>query len=213
MQNAKLKRNNGFSLLETMVAITILMTTIVGPLALASKGIVFADYVKNEITGFYLAQEAIEAIRNIRDGNIKNAGDWLNVIRQQCMDVEGKSVPCQIDIWNFNQPDHGLKKCLGDIPTCEALKVVELGTADNVIRLYGHSFTPQILNGIPIGSLPDSIFSRKITIKNVDYSTAGIPPEDLSLIEEINVTVEVSWFRAGTSTRRSVKVSENMFSI
>jgi hypothetical protein len=201
----------GFSLLETMVAITILMTTIVGPLALASKGIVFADYVKNEITGFYLAQEAIEAIRNIRDGNIKNAGDWLEVIKQQCMDDVGNSVPCQIDIWNFNPPNYGLKKCSGDLDECERIKTIDLGDSSGSGRLYGHIFNSTILFGN--NQIEDSIFSRKITIKNVDYTGAGVPPEDLSLIEEINVTVEVSWFRAATSTKRSVKVSENMFSI
>jgi type II secretory pathway pseudopilin PulG len=200
----------GFSLLETMVAITILMTTIVGPLALASKGIVFADYVKNEITGFYLAQEAVEAIRNIRDGNIKNAGDWLEVIKQQCTDGNGNSVPCQIDIWNFNPPNYGLKKCSGDIEKCERIKTVDLGENSGAGRLYGHIFNPTILFG---RQMEDSIFSRKITIKNVDYSASGVSADDLALIEEINVTVEVSWFRAATSTKRSVKVSENMFSI
>lgn len=220
----------GFSLLETMVAITILMMTIVGPLALASRGIVFADYVKDEITGFYLAQEAMEAIRNIRDSNNKNNLGWLNTIKDECMiDVAGKlsGRSCKIDIWNFDQPGHGLKKCEVDVDACERLKVIDVIDGSGKQRLYGHIFTDLIRGYRPVEEVSeDSIFSRKITIKNItdDYLDKSINPTvpegDMALLQfnppepdEINVTVEVSWSRKDGTAKRSVKVSENLFSI
>lgn len=214
-----LKPTSGFSLLETMVAISILMITIVGPLSLASKGIVFADYVKDEITGFYLAQEAIEVIRNVRDTNIKNNVDWLAVIKDQCMTVDGLSpAPCSADIWNFDNANHGLEKCSGSIPDCERVLVADVGGNENRVRLYGHDFKLNILNG---QTPTPSIFSRKITVRNVTQNYINnpniLPSEhewlqlDPSGIDEINVTVEVSWLRGSIS--RKVSVSENMFSI
>ncbi len=222
---------DGFSLLETIVAISILMMTIVGPLSLASKGIVFADYVKDEITGFYLAQEAVEAIRDVRDTNIKNNINWLDGISNQCTvltgNASGVDSGCTLDIWDFNNPDHGIKKCTGDLAECEKMNVVDVApstnpNSPNTIRLYGYDF------GGPSGTIVNndhpkqpSIFTGKIhinTITNSCLKHPSIPPQDKSLlkldpsgIDEINVTVEVSWIRG--STPRSVKVAENMFSI
>lgn len=213
--NYKLQTNTGFSLLETVVAISILMITIVGPLSLASKGIVFADYVQNEITGFYLAQEAMEAIRNIRDSNIKNDGDWLHNIQDECLSADGSSsVPCRIDIWNFDKPNNGLEKiggcleCGGDLSKFERMKVVNLGDSLGAEKLYGYIFTTTILDG---GRLTpeDSIFSRRITITD-KTSKIGRTRSDIG-IGEINVVVEVSW--VSKSGGRTVTVSENMFKI
>lgn len=223
MQNVRIKKNNGFSLLETIVAISILMITIVGPLSLASKGIVFADYVKDEITGFYLAQESVEAIKNIIDTNKKNNIDWLDGIKGVCMTGNGDNgVPCRIDIWKFNEPNYGIVGC-GAEPEeiCNKLKVVDVGSG-STIRLYGRDFSANILNN-PQHPPVDSIFSRKITIRNVtnDYlamdpvkipvSERGLLTLDPSGIDEINVSVEVSWTRTGNP--RSITVSENLFSI
>lgn len=59
----------GFTLIETLVAITILLVSIGGPLTIAQKGISSAVFARDQITAFYLAQEAIEYIRATRDSN------------------------------------------------------------------------------------------------------------------------------------------------
>ncbi len=78
-------KNKGFTLIETLVAISVLVTALVAPLTLASQSLFAAVYAKDQITGFYLAQEAIELIREKRDNNllaIVNGGtiDWLQGI-------------------------------------------------------------------------------------------------------------------------------------
>ena len=72
----------GFSLVETIVAIAILSLAMVAPLSLAQKSLNAAMYAKDQVTAFYLAQEAIEYARNIRDNNSLNnlsgGGSWLS---------------------------------------------------------------------------------------------------------------------------------------
>jgi len=66
-KNKKIGLNNGFTVIETLVAITVLLLSIIGPMEIASKGLFAAMYARDEITAFYLGQEAIEYIRNARD--------------------------------------------------------------------------------------------------------------------------------------------------
>ena len=74
---SQLKR--GFTLIETLVAIAIMMLAIAGPLTIAHKGVQSALYAKDQITAYYLAQDAVEYIRSVRDGNLiaNPSGNWL----------------------------------------------------------------------------------------------------------------------------------------
>ena len=60
----------GFTLIETLAAITLLIVAIVSPMLLTERSLASAYYARDQITAYYLAQEAIEAIRQIRDDNI-----------------------------------------------------------------------------------------------------------------------------------------------
>lgn len=84
----------GFSLVEALVAIAILVVSIVGPMTIASKGMTSAVFAKDQITAFYLAQEAVEFIRNERDNNIIKGLGWLTGNLNICRAENG----CRIDI-------------------------------------------------------------------------------------------------------------------
>lgn len=88
-------KNRGFTLVETLVAITILVVSIAGPMTIASKGMSSAIFAKDQITAFYLAQEAIEYIRNKRDENNLNGNSWLTGL-SDCIDEN----ICTVDIQN-----------------------------------------------------------------------------------------------------------------
>lgn len=59
--------SRGFTLVETIVAITILTLAVVGPLFTASRAIVAARVAGHQLTASYLAQESIEYVRMLRD--------------------------------------------------------------------------------------------------------------------------------------------------
>ena len=60
----------GFTLVETLVAISLLTISIVAPMTLATQSLGSAYYARDQITAFHLAQEAIESVRHVRDKNI-----------------------------------------------------------------------------------------------------------------------------------------------
>ena len=217
-----INKNKGFTLIETIVAITILMISIVGPLALASKGIVYAEYVRDEITAFNLAQEAMESIRNIRDENISNRlpGGWLLDI-DKCLSTAVPPVSlCRLDIWKSNslRTDLEVFSGSGTLDDWLVMNTLKVGTGKEGI-LYGYDFNPAIIpapsatNPLPVKA---SLFSRKITIVPVSYGVPTVTQEEinanrLSVPGEISITVEVKWRRI-PFLPRTLTISENLYS-
>ena len=68
-----------FTLIETMVAISLLTVSIVAPMSLAAQGLASAFYARDQVTASYLAQEGIETVRYIRDGNILQNSQGTNI--------------------------------------------------------------------------------------------------------------------------------------
>lgn len=89
------KTKKGFTLIETLVAITILATAIAGPLTIAAKSFMAATVVKDRITAFYLAQDAIEYIRWKRDTNRLAGAAWLTGLTN-CISAAGTQA-CNVD--------------------------------------------------------------------------------------------------------------------
>ncbi|KKR43685.1 MAG: hypothetical protein UU10_C0015G0025 [Parcubacteria group bacterium GW2011_GWF1_40_6] len=61
------KTNKAFTLVETLVAISIFTVSMLGLMAVLSQGISDTNYAKRKIIAEYLAQEGIEYVRNMRD--------------------------------------------------------------------------------------------------------------------------------------------------
>ena len=107
------KARAGFTLIETLVAISILVIAIAAPMTLASQSLSTAYYARDQITAFHLAQEAIEAIRSVRDKNV-------------LLTMSGTPTDLLADIPNTSgQPftidtrDNSMSVCSG---TCEPIK-------------------------------------------------------------------------------------------
>lgn len=68
----------GFTLVETLVAIFILTLSITGPLFIAQQSFTSATTARDRTTASFLAQEGIEYIRSVRDHNhLSNEANWL----------------------------------------------------------------------------------------------------------------------------------------
>ena len=61
-------QTTGFTLIETMIAVTIITLSIAGPLTTASRALVSAQIARDQLTASYLAQEGLEYVRAMRDG-------------------------------------------------------------------------------------------------------------------------------------------------
>lgn len=93
----KIIGKKGFTLLETLVAIFILVLSITGPMVFAQSGLRVAFQSRDQITSFYLAQDVIEYIKNVRDTNGLKSRAWLYGL-EDCTDTTGSSsVSCSID--------------------------------------------------------------------------------------------------------------------
>ena len=72
----------GFTLVETLVAISILLLVVIGPITVAQKGIQNAYYANEQLIAVFLAQEAMEGVRKLRDDT---------ALRVWCLADEGSS--------------------------------------------------------------------------------------------------------------------------
>ena len=90
----------GFTLLETLVAISILMVAVAAPITIAQKGLTSASYSKNQLIASYLAQDAIEYLINKRDSitiaeTVKH--DWALLWTDPAFSLCVSPNSCQID--------------------------------------------------------------------------------------------------------------------
>ena len=76
--------SSAFTLVETLVAITILIVTIVGPLYAVHKSLAASYVARDKLIATSLAQEGVEYVRSIRDNNYlenyttHDGVTWLN---------------------------------------------------------------------------------------------------------------------------------------
>ena len=135
-KNEKLKF--GFTLIETLVAITILSAAVAGPMVLSIKNIGTASVSQDQLVAFYLGQEVFEYARNVRDTNIlSESSDWLGGL-DVC-----KTNGCYIDV--IKSP----------------VTMVACGTNCPKLDFNGVNYTYK-----PGGADGNSIFTRTVKIEN-----------------------------------------------
>lgn len=87
----------GFTMIEMLVAVFILVFAVSGPLVFVAQSLQSAFYARDQVVAFYLTQESIELIKSIRDNNALDTGceaasEWLtctgndNVGLNACID-------------------------------------------------------------------------------------------------------------------------------
>ncbi|MDO8523506.1 MAG: prepilin-type N-terminal cleavage/methylation domain-containing protein [bacterium] len=109
---------SGFSLIETIIAIAILVMVITGPLALSSQSLKAASAAKNNFIVANLAQEGIELIRLYRTNNVlQGRSSWLSDLSAVC-----QTTNCYVDAKNFygDNSNFILTQCGG---ACPVLKI------------------------------------------------------------------------------------------
>jgi prepilin-type N-terminal cleavage/methylation domain-containing protein len=110
--------NKGFTVLETMVAILIASMAIAGASLAARGGIRAGGIAKEEIKAFYLAQEALEYLSNVRNTNEistlnGSTRDWLYGVASASSDPCYPGKTCVIDPYDSVSP---IATCSGACP-------------------------------------------------------------------------------------------------
>ncbi len=202
---------NGFTIVESLVAITLLLLSIAGPLTLVVQGLRSSYYSSTQITAFYLAQDAVEYVRNVRDNNgLANRG--------------GADIPwlMGLDACVTNaRPDNPLsseRKCYIDTtttPTCPPGS----GCTSTGATICPGGVCPKLLFNSSTGRYsytngdPASLYTREIQIVPIDNDgTDGIVngPSGAIATGDVSVIVTVTW-QAPFFPAKTIKVKTNLF--
>jgi len=163
--------SRGFTVLESIVAIFILSLSISGVFSSVQQSLSQTTIARDEVKAFYLAQEAVELIRNKRDGNQleriinSSSNTWLFGISANVADPCYFGKVCQVDA----------------VSTSFVYCGVSWGSCP-VLRQSPSTF----LYSYDVSS-PATNFKREIQIESISAT-------------EIAVTVRISWTK-GVSTR------------
>ena len=172
----------GFTLLETMIAVTLLSVAIVAPMTLTVQSLSSAYYARDQVTAFYLGQEALETVRNVRDNNIlaNSQGTSVNLL-DGIPSTSGAS-------FRVDARDNSLVLCSSD-PGGNCISIQTDGT------LYGYN-----------SGWTTTQFTRTVTACFVQAGgdCTGTPSD------EVKITATVTW-RTGGLQMRTVNLSENLY--
>lgn len=185
--NKKQKKyaEQGFTLVETLVAITIFLLVILGPMTIASRGLQSAFYANEQATATFLAQEAIESVLRLRDENALDVLDggggandtdtwnWYGGMPASCKNSTG----CGYDP-SANSLSNAYFPCNGSACLLKANN----NPSDMQPDYYAHG----------TGAIwEDSIYTRKIFLEETNPGM-------------VKITVNVSWgtalFSSGSRT-------------
>lgn len=170
----------GFTMVETLVAISVLALAVAGPLMAASRALVVTEIARDQLTATYLAQEAIEYVRAMRDN------EYLAIY------PSGTSATAWNNFINGNDVA-AITQCKSP-STCTLDPTRPMGTGTNsaLTVCSGNSCGPlYLVNGVytqqsGLGGAVKTAFTRVLTASQINGN-------------EENITATVTWSFHGTT--------------
>lgn len=185
------KHINGFTLVETIVAVTILITAITGPMVLAASSLRATRDARNELIATHLAEESIEILHNIRDNNVTNypLGSWLTGILPSC-----GGAGCVVDV---TAQDTSLvwspSAVISCVPDCTLVSPVYYNPNTGLYRQSG------VALGAPWIT---TLFKRSITVVGVDDPTTPL--------RQVRIFSTVTFTGFG-GTQKSITIDDDLY--
>jgi len=191
-----IRGNTGFTLLEVVVALAVILAVLVGPVALATRGLFNFSYIKDKLIALNLAQEGIEIVRAVRDNN----------------------AICQTNTpsysWIANSNNTGKLTDASQTKKVDARHIDSVSCASNTIanprmNVPGNCSTDPLRisttngYGYEAGD-PASLFSRCVSVTAASANENNIPANDM-----IDVVSRVTWLEHGFT--RSVELRERLY--
>jgi len=186
----------GFTIVETLVAVTILMIAVVGPLTIVNQALRAAKDANNQMIASNLAQETMELVKNQKDQNTTAGVTWLNGISSPatpCTQTDPKSNLASLacDMQFGTSPDsYQYITCGGSgLNNCQLFKT----TTGNTSTSYTHAGPPYV----------QTPFTRYYYLNPV----TGDP----TMLYQVLVRVVVSW-SSGSGYTNQVQLQDFMTS-
>ena len=175
----------GFTLIEAMIAVTILALAVAGPLFGANRAIVAAEGARYQLTASYLAQEGVEYVRAMRDdeyllayqagGANTSSAAWTDFLTgtDSAAITQCRSMTCTLDpaLPMGTGSGFSLNPCSGS--ACTPLYLANNGTTNYYTEQSGNGAVLQpftrTIQAITVSSTEERIVSI------VSWSFHGIP--------------------------------------
>lgn len=182
--NLKVSNNNkGFTLVESLVAIAILTVAILGTFTAVQGSLRSSSMVKDRIIAFYMTQEAMEYIKNIRDENI-----LLSIATPSTNWLKGLSAVSTDPCW-YGVAGVGQKTCRIDVGAASPNNIVACSGSCPVLN---RSSTTDLLGYTSGTGWVPTNFTRSIQLTNVANN-------------EVAVTITISWTAKGVTQNFQIK--------
>lgn len=172
--------HKGFTLVEALIAVTIIIAAVVGPLTSASRAVVAAQGASLQLVASQLAQEGVEYVRAMRDHEylqayalgIPDTSDtaWDNFLNGDPVTYIGSVAQCRTDVDPSN-------RCVLD-PARDMGSALFVGNAPLYLDSTTHRYT-QESNGTE-----ETPFTRTVYVEGTG--------------DEVRVVSTVSWDFHGT---------------
>ncbi len=189
------KQQSGFTLVETLVSLTILLLVIIGPMTISSSTAKSTTYASEQVLAFFLAQEGSELAQKARDDLLLSNGLFGSSAWSDFTDTSasGDMFPC------FNASGCGLEintDLVGSLSTTNCSTVtncrINVDLSPGVSRSrYTYS------TGASITASP---FTRVIKLTPVSSN-------------QVQVVSEVTWRTGNQITEQSVQVETYLFDV
>ncbi|MFM2383656.1 MAG: hypothetical protein RIQ72_228 [Candidatus Parcubacteria bacterium] len=174
-------KQSGLTIVESLVAISILVIAVLGPLVIVSQALRTSFFARDQLTTYYLAQEVIEHVRNLRDKNSltkTDALEWLNEITYISGSIETSPTIEPIDSPNPKKyrlvRDGGYKLEACPSNDCGKLNV------NTVTGVYGE---------VSAADMKESIYTREVVFYQAPGDSLGE--------QEVAIEVTLKWNQVG----------------
>lgn len=169
---------SALTLVESLIAISVLVIAVLGPMSIVAQALRTSYFTRDQMTAYYLAQEPIEYVRNIRDKNSLTKFDvteWLNdmtVTGSPVINDVDQADPVKYSLTRDALGAYQLALCTANV--CDKLNI------NTDTRLYG--------GPAGIGVRP-SIYKREVAFFKA--------PGDDTAEQEVVIEVKMTWTQVG----------------
>lgn len=170
-------------MLETLIAIAVLILALSAAFSVAQRGLSLSISSRDEVTAYYLAQEGVEVIRNLRDQNSLNSLPWLTGISASVSDPCYFGNYCAVDSPNGNY----MQNCGSSPNNCPYLKQ-DQQSGSPTYGMYG-------IEPSRTSTWTQTVFKRELFLKKISQN-------------EVALTATIYWSKG--LLQRNFVVHENL---